>query len=693
MLADAGAVNAQSTDPLRIELPTVVVTAQKEPTDVQQLPVSVTAVSKETLTADAITSIGETAIFAPNTLFTEFSARKLSFPHFRGISGGPGNPAITTYVDGVPMIHTNASSVELLDVEQVELVRGGQSALYGRNALGGIINVASTRPSLSQWIGAASAPLGNYDAIQVRGSVSGPVTHKAAISVAAGRSMRNGFTTNTLLNEDIDSRANTFAKGQLLWTPASNWEIRAIVGGEHARDGDYALADLGSLERNPFETQRDFDGYTDRDVVSGTFLAKREGGRLTVTSTTGIVNWSTTDATDLDYSPLPLLTRSNAEEATQFTQEVRVSSATNAPVQVGGATLRWQAGVFIFTQGYDQDAVNTYSPYVLSPQLPFSIQQHSPTAALDDQGIGFYGQGTFTLRQRLDVALGGRVDHESKDAALDTFFTPAIAPPNHVVANRSFSNFSPQASLTYRVRPDRMVYGSVSNGYKAGGFNPASPVGAEAYGEEHTWQVEGGVKTTWGGGRMLANAAVFYINWEDLQLNVPNPQVPAQFYVANVGGARSAGVEAEVSGRVVEGLELFGVVGYTNGRFKDGSVSSGVDVAGNALPSTPDYTATFGARYRHTVTGNLAVYARGDVALTGSFDYDDANTAGQDAYSLTNLRAGLQKGPVFAEAWIKNAFDTRYVPVAFAYPDLAPSGFVGEMGHPRTYGVNFGVQF
>ena len=238
-----------------------------------------------------------------------------------------------------------------------------------------------------------------------------------------------------------------------------------------------------------------------------------------------------------------------------------------------------------------------------------------------------------------------------------------------------------------------MVYASISSGYKSGGFNPASPTGAEAFAEEHTWQLESGVKTAWAAKRVVANAAFFYINWHDLQLNLPNPQMPAQFYIANVGGARSTGLELELSAQATDAVQLFGVFGYTNGRFKDGSVSSGADVSGNALPSTPDYTATFGARYSQDVAPGVTLYGSGELALTGAFEYDDANSLGQDAYTLTNLRAGVRRGIVHAEAWIRNAFDTRYVPIAFAYPGLAPSGFVGEPGRPRTFGLRLGVRF
>ncbi len=132
---------------------------------------------------------------------------------------------------------------------------------------------------------------------------------------------------------------------------------------------------------------------------------------------------------------------------------------------------------------------------------------------------------------------------------------------------------SPQVSAAYRLRPEHTVYATVGRGFKAGGFNSASPAGREAYGEEQTWHVEGGIKTLWAGGRVSANAAVFHIDWDDLQLNVPNPAVPAQFFISNVGGATSKGVEFELAARAAPGVDLFAAFGYTHARFGAGAVS------------------------------------------------------------------------------------------------------------------------
>ncbi len=362
---------------------------------------------------------------------------------------------------------------------------------------------------------------------------------------------RDGYTVNDLTGNTIDDRSAFTAKGQVLWTPAENWEARVIVSGERARDGDYALNDLATIRQRPFHSAVNFEGFTDRDIFSTAIQTRRTGGPLVFSTTTGFVKWKTQDVTDLDYTPLPLITRDNTEEDFQFTQEVRVASAENAALRLSDAlTLRWQAGVFLFTQGYDQDAVNNFAPGLISQQLPFPISQHSPQSELDDFGLGFFGQGVFTLKQKLDLTAGARVDYENKNAtAQHVLRSGDRAAARRRRGSELHRRVAAVRGGVSRFSPSRRSTASVSRGFKAGGFNAASLPGSEAYGEEHTWNLEGGVKTTWAEGRVSANAAVFYIDWDDLQLNVPNPLVPAQFYISNVGSAKSKGVELELNAR------------------------------------------------------------------------------------------------------------------------------------------------
>ena len=691
----AAVVPSAAQPPVYTTLPPIEVTAQKEPEDPQNLPVSVTAVSNEMLMVAALTSVSQAGWFAPNTFFNEFTARKLSNPRFRGVGASPTNPGVTSYIDGVPQLNANSSSIELVDVDQIEFVRGPQSALFGRNALGGIINITSGRPSFKTWTGSLVGPYGNFNGGDLRGTLSGPlIADTLAVGLGFGYSARDGFTQNDVTGHGLDSRSALFGKGQILWKPNARWEARAMLSGERARDGDYALNDLASLRARPFHAARDVEGFTHRDIIAPTFHASFTGSTIDFSTTTGFLKWKTEDLTDLDYTPQPLITRRNTEEDFQFTEEARFSSAKAAPIALSPrAAMKWQLGVFAFTQNYTQDAVNDFSPFVLSPFLAFPVSQHSPQSALDDRGLGVYGQATLTFSSDLDVVVGARGDREHKEASLNTFFTPAIAPSVVLAPQKDFSDVSPQFAVAYRVAPRTSVYGTVARGFKAGGFNAASPPGAEAYDEEHSWNYEGGVKTSAFANRLSASIAAFRINWSDLQVNVPNPQVPAQFFIGNAAGAHSTGVELEIHARPDPALDLFGGAGFTHARFADRSRSNGIDVSGKTLANMPSYTADFGVQYSHPLRGELALTARAEAICYGDYQYDDANTAGQRAYRLANFRAGVRGRRAFGELWIRNAFDTHYVLVAFPYPGLAPSGFVGENGAPRTFGIRAGVSF
>ncbi|MCX8090977.1 MAG: TonB-dependent receptor [Verrucomicrobiae bacterium] len=683
--------NPPPREPAMSPLPPVYVTARKEVTDAQLTPVSVSAVTADTLADARITAVREAAVYAPNVVMTDFSARKLSNPRFRGLGASPLNPAVTTYYDGVPQFNASSASLELIDVEQIEFVRGPQGALFGRNTVGGLINITSTRPSLQDWRGSVTGTFGNYNLWDGRASVSGPLRqNELAASVGAGWSSREGYTENDVTGHDLDSREAFFGKGQLLWQPYERCELRLLLSGERARDGDYALGDLAAIRARPHHVARDFEGHTTRDVLAPTLLANYWGERLDVSLITGGVWWKTDDATDLDYSPAPLAVRHNAEEATQFTQEIRVTSPKDSPWTLSDRVqMRWQSGVFVFVQGYDQRAFNDLNP----PLAPIPMRSLS-RAALDDWGLGVYCQSTLTFWERLDLSVGARGDYENKRARLGSSTVPAFGPPLTQKLDDEFGECSPQATALYRFTPDCAGYLSVARGFKAGGFNAASPPGTEAYGQEDSWNYEAGFKTRWCEGRLTANCAFFYTHWDNLQLNVPSGSSQyAPYYIANVGAAHSKGAEFEMHARPYEGWDVFASVGYNDARFLSGSESGGASVGGNHVPFTPDYTASGGMQYALHLGKQVSAYARAEVILSGRFFYDDQNTEGQSAYTLANFRAGLRGKHWFAEGWVKNAFDTEYVPVALAYPGLAPSGFIAEAGAPLTFGVTAGARF
>ena len=676
--------------PLPTKLPSIIVTSQKEAQALQDLPASVTAATRSFLEDSGVRYVNDASMFAPNIVLTEFSARKLSNPRFRGIGSSPNNPAVTTYIDGVPQLNANTSSLELIDIDQIEFVRGPQGALFGRNTVGGLINISSIRPALDRVSGSVNAGFGDYGLREARFTVAAPVVpHEAGVSFAGGFSERDGYATNPLTGHDLDWREAYFGKAQLFWNLSKEWSARAILSGERARDGDYRLNDLLSARTNPSLAPRNFEGFTHRDVLAPTLLIAGKNGTMDLAFTTGAVWWKTLDATDLDYSPAPLIERENREKGKQFSQELRASSSKNS-----SDALTWQAGAFYFWQDYDQTTFNYFpNPVFLRYPVGTPAFRSFTLAKLEDKGVGVFGQATFKPDAGATLSVGVRGDYEDKSADLRSFTVPAgLGAVTTQMLSDDFSELSPHASASFRVAPDQLTYVVIARGYKAGGFNAASPVGTERFEQETSWNYEAGWKGTWLDHKLRTNLAAFHTRWTDLQLNVP-AMVPGQFYLANVGSAASRGVEFEVVARPAAGWEVFGNAGWLSAKFRSGSQSEGRSVAGNRVPLSPKYTASGGAQYSFLIKPDLTAFVRGEVMVFGKYYYDDHNSRSQGLYSLANFRVGLRGRQWSAEAWVRNAFDEVYVPLAIPYPGLAPSGFVGESGAPVTMGASVGWRF
>ena len=195
------------------------------------------------------------------------------------------------------------------------------------------------RPSLTNWSGGLSGPYGNFNTGDLRGAASGPiVANKLAVGVGFGYSTRDGFTKNDVTGNDLDSRSAVFGKGQLLWKPNARWEARAHVQRRaRARRRLRAQRPGGASAPTRSTSSRDFEGFTHRDILAQTVQVTYAGPRVDFSTTTGFLKWKTEDLTDLDYTPLPLITRNNAEEDFQFTEEARFSSAKAAPVVALGS--------------------------------------------------------------------------------------------------------------------------------------------------------------------------------------------------------------------------------------------------------------------------------------------------------------------------------------------------------------------
>lgn len=669
----------------------IVVTARKWTESIQSVPGAVTVQNAATLESRHASDLREAAATVPNMTLGDFSVRRLTFPYLRGVGSGRNSPAVTTVIDGVPQLSYATANQEWVEVDHVEFLRGAQGALYGRNALGGVINVVPQLPTRtpSGWV---SAGAGSKGLIDTRARITGPVGDDDAGSLYAGYSTRGGMTRNDLTGNRLDNRESFFGGGQVYCPGEDPWSFRLSLTGEADRDGDYALSDLAGLRANPYHLSHDYEGHSDRDLLQPVFTAIRHGDQVDITSISAFQGWRSHDLTDLDTTAADLIRRDNREEQQGYIEELRLSSPQKSPVELGRrASLRWLAGGMAYYSAYSQHAFNDYRPMsVPLLGLPFSYQSHDD-AALDDTGASLFGHATVTLLERADISAGVRGDVEHRTADLSQYASPALMPANALHDSGTYNQVTPQGSLGYHFTPDVLAYVSASEGYKSGGFNTMPIPGHAAFGNETSWTYETGLKTEWFEHHATANLALFRTEWEDLQMDVP-AGTPGVFYIDNTGKASSQGIETELGLHPVSGLTLFGGAGLLDSELAQGSTAGGVEVGGRELPFAPHATWNAGIEYSQSLCHQATGFARIEEVGTSRYFYDAVNGASQEAYALANATLGIATGSWRIEGWVKNAFDKDTIPLAFPYA-LAPSGYIGENGTPRTFGVTVKRRF
>ncbi len=675
-----------------VSLPEVLVTPRKWTESELGVPLSMTVIPESQIRDAHPEGVRDAALLVPNAAFVEFTARRLSFPFVRGIGSGQGDPAVATYVDGVPLLFGSATNLPLLNVRRVEFLRGPQGTLFGRNALGGLIHVF-TRPPPEVPELRAETTVGDYDLREGRLFAGAPLPGTALSAGLAGLwTRRDGYTQNDFTGNDVDHRDTLFGQGQVVYAPDERSEVRLLVLAERSRDGGFALSDLGRLRHRPHHVSQDFEGVAERDVLLPSLTWTVRGAAVDLTSISSFESFDVLETSDFDFSALDGVRRRTDEESDAFVQEVRLSSADGSPVDLGGDTrLRWLAGVLGFVADSDRSGANEFRPG--------GVGIISPMAGIDDsagdfrdRGLGAFGQASVALPGGIEVGAGLRCDHEEKEARLRRTFTSGgvLLDSRAEDHDEAFAEVLPRVDLGILLHDGIRLYGYAAKGFKAGGYNLDAPDGFISFDPEMSWTYEIGVKTGLLDGLLRLDAAVFRIDWEDMQLS--RFDATAGGYVANAGAATSRGFETEVAVRATDGLEVFGSFGLTDTCFESGRDQYGDALEGNDLPFAPETTLGLGAQWTVDLGSGLAFRLRGEYARYGTFHYDAGNR-GSERFGIANFRTGIGGEHWRLEAWVRNALGEEYVPVAFQPNPADPTAFVGESGAPRTFGLTLSIEF
>ena len=669
----------------------VVVTAQKQGSEAgADVPRSITVIGQQQIRDAGINAIEDAARYVPNMLVTGFTARRLSFPYVRGVGSGQGDPAVTTFVDDVPQLSISSTNLSLAGLDRIEVLRGPSSVLWGRNTIGGAINLISQRPS---WTPGADlrGSVGNFNSTRYQLHATGPITDETlAVSVDASYEKRDGYTENLATGNEVDYRESTFGRMQFLWAPNDHNTVRFSVYGEGTRDGGFVLSDLAGLRANSFRINQDFEGHTNRDILAGSMVWNHYARDFEFVSITSAQMWDIDESSDFDFSQLDGVRRFTKEEEQYAYQELRVQSVKDADLDAGKkAGVKWLLGTSGFMSNSKREATNEFRPGGAGIIFaPTQVGSDRSFGRFDSWSASVFGQVTMMFGGGFEATTALRYDYESRDADVNRTFSGFPIGPTR--QDRSFDRILPRLSLAYRCSDDIKTYVSAARGFKAGGFNLTAPGGSESFGTESSWTYELGVKSQWLDNKITANAALFFVDWDDMQLS--QFDATAGGYVTNAGKSTSQGIELELAGQVCSDWTVFGTAGYLDTEFDQYTDQFGQDVTGRNLPFAPNYTFGAGSQYTHTFGKNVEGFARIDWFHVGEFFYDAGNL-GTERYNLTNLRCGWSRHNVRVEGFVSNLFDEEYISLAFQANPGDPTQFVGQNGAPRTYGLSFSVTF
>lgn len=691
--------NIQLTE-LSNRLEEVVVTAQKREEAVQQVPVSISTLSAKQVQDYKVWNLKDLTGIVPN-LYSANPGDGRNVTGVRGISTTSYDPAVATYIDGVNQFSLDTYIPQLFDVERVEVLRGPQGTLYGRNAMGGVINVITKQPT-NFTTGFAEVNFGSYGQQRYSLGFRAPIVKDKLYFGAAGLyDGFNGFYTNTYNNTKLDKQHSFTGNYYLKYLPTQSFSLTLNVKNYANRNnGPFALSSSSAdALAQPFQVSQNATTRMIDNIFNSSLAANYTGKNFNFTSvSTYQQNYRYyTLPIDGDFSPADAVSVVNNygpsfNKVKVGTQEFRFSSPASA------TNWKWTAGVYGFYR-YSPSKTGTHfgadAGLVGSPITDFTAIN---TNIERNYGAAIFGQVTYVIDPQWDITAGLRYDYEHKKELVRGEFQPDGADPIVTQADTSstanFKAFTPKLALAYHITGDNNLYASYSRGFRAGGISqlgsdPSQPP-LFSFKPEYSNNYEIGSKNAFLNNRLRLNLSLFYIAVDNAQ--VPTLILPQAITITrNAGKLNSKGAEAEIAATLLKGLDLFYNFGYTHARYTDLQVASNgavLNLNGNRQVYTPNVTSMTALQYGYSLSENSQskLILRGEWRYLGDQYFDLANQIEQKGYSTFNARVGLSTKQFELFVWGTNLGNKRYIDYAY---DFGAS----HLGNPRMYGVTLRTNF
>ncbi|MEX6725687.1 TonB-dependent receptor [Parapedomonas caeni] len=682
----------------------LVVTARRREESLQSVPVAVTALGRNALADMQATSLGDIEAAVPNLALHVGDAQN-AVVYLRGVgqidSLAFADPGVGVYLDDVYLGRAQGAFLDIFDVERVEVLRGPQGTLYGRNTIGGAVKVVTSQPG-DDWKLRGGLTLGSYDQFDAQLMASGPlVPGKLYAKAGIAWLSRDGYADNSATGKDDGDKETLAWRTSLVFTPSDS--LRLELSGDGSRDHpdtSRTPARMTSVfgvpaSTDPFEIDANFNDLNKLAVkgISGKAVWSATDA-LTLTSITAYRTMDYDAHLDLDATAADFFGVFVFEDQKQFSQEFQLSYESDR--------LNVVTGLYYFRE-HDETESGIFGPVIAFVSNSLNDQINRSYAA--------YGQASYKLTDALSLTAGLRYTHEKKSfARIQEFFgaaTPLVpvlgtgARVTDVDVKADWSNLSPKFGIDYQINQDVLLYVSASRGFKSGGFDGRSNSADQAlpFDPETLWSYEAGLKSTLMDGRVTLNLAAFYNDYKDLQLSSFTADENGAFSAlfTNAGKAHMAGLEAEMHVKLTQALRLRLSGAYLDAQYDEFIGAGGADIAGQReMVNAPKWSFTFGGQYRQPIGTWGYASLNADVAYRSKTypTVSSSEVLAQDGYALVNAGLAFETmdGVWQLALGVKNLTDKNYVTHGF---DLSDSlGYqLGYYGAPRTWSLSLRVDY
>ena len=723
------------------QIETVVVTARQRSEDIHAVPSQDTAFTADQIAAKGIESPSDFLNAVPSVTFVATQNAGTSFVVIRGISQARNSePSAAVVIDGVPLTQPAAFNQELFDIQQIEVVKGPQGALYGRNAIGGAILITTAQPT-DEWQARFTAGYESGPGYKIQGTVSGPITDDLKVRVAVSDTasdghLRNIDTVDPSARRDADPVQDFNARVTALYTPTQNltFDLRLSMDNLDTRGLYYIVPPFGSPNfNNPNYTAQPIDlnnsGFDRRKIYDASLKTTFDTGAGEISSITGystVREILTGDGygfdpfgmsnVGFDYGQAQFLS------VKTFSQELRFTSPSTGRFRYIGGGQIFATQRYISTGNmYDGTSDSGVQPIYRTPNPQFGLSSFAPQSQISFLADGqnqfawaFYFDTSTEITDSVELSLNARYDSDHRK---NTTLTPqefldanpitgraAIPATTGQQRSHTWSAFQPQAILRWEASDNVNLYASYGRGFRSGGFNQTGVAAAataagfdnvgDQFGAETANTYEIGAKTRWFDNRLEVNGALYTTQDHNDYYFVFLASNSTQ-NLGNIPDVHFSGVDLDATAQITDGLSANVGFGYTGNRITKFTGASSSVVVGSKAPLVPDYTLNFGVQYEHELWSGWKGQIRFDDNLIGPMTFvipvpaaGEPVPVARDPVNLANLRVSLMSDDDGwqATAWSKNLFDKKY------NTEYSTGGFIFK-GEPLSWGIDLTKRF